>query len=371
MRRPDLRRAVAPAGRLSAVTTTARYGTRFDDREGRPWRRHDRGGARQAELTWDGGTLTEVAVIGYRGEVVTIATATRADHPVLGPSLAIVRDCAAVAWLSALDWAAPAAIPAIDRPAALPPGCGTMLLDTIARLAADAGVATLRYAGPYPTAALWQALAASFTTAGDEASFTAAAHLRWGGGRLPAIPIDFAPAPHERLEAGAGVACLARAAIERVIIDGVAFAPGAGVRRLVAVDDGWAAALCFGDRAWAELARVDRDGHLRGRGPGRPADVAPAGQALPPALIEPLLAVIAETLPAPLTVEALAGAPIVWGDPGLAAAADRGDRVVLHVGLWHHLAPHGLAAVALALAEALAPIARDRAIAALARAADA
>jgi hypothetical protein len=249
------------------VITTARFGTQFEDHD-RPWRRHDRAGGRQAELTWDGATLVELVVVGYRGETLSVATATRAPHPVLGPSHPLVLDGRAVAWLSALDWSAPTAIPAIDRPAALPAGCGTMLLDTIARLAAAAGVRALRYAGPYPTAALWQALGASFATAGDEASFTAAAHLRWGGGPLPAIPIDFAPAPHERLAADQGVTCLARSAIERVIVDGLAFAPGTGVRRMVEREDGYAAALCFGDRAWTELARVDRDGHLVVRHPG-------------------------------------------------------------------------------------------------------
>ena len=59
-------------------------------------------------------------------------------------------------------------------------------------------------------------------------------------------------------------------------------------------------------------------------------------------------------------------------DPGVvraliaAAARDRGDQVIVHVGLWHHLAPRGLARVALALAEALTPIAAARAVAALA-----
>jgi hypothetical protein len=91
----------------------------------------------------------------------------------------------------------------------------------------------------------------------------------------------------------------------------------------------------------------------------RPAEGDPAGQVLPPTLVEPLLAVVAEALPPPLTVDAVGATPIVWGDPGLTAAADRGDRIVLHVGLWHHLAPRGMAAVALAIAEALVPIARD------------
>ena len=154
-----------------------------------------------------------------------------------------------------------------------------------------------------------------------------------------------------------------------MFLDGVAFDRGAGVRRLVPVDGGWAAALWFGDRAWGELGRFADDGAVRARTSLPPADAAPAGQVLPPALVAALQGLIADALPAPLTPAALAQVPIVWGDAGPAAAADRGDRIVLHVGLWHHLAPHGLARVALALAEALTPIATTRAAAALARSA--
>ena len=98
-----------------------------------------------------------------------------------------------------------------------------------------------------------------------------------------------------------------------------------------------------------------------------PADAAPAGQALPPALVAALIDLIADALPPPLAAAALADAPIVWGDAGLAAARDVGAQVIVHVGLWHHLAPHGLARVALGLAEALTPIAAARAVVALTR----
>src|SRR5262245_38278819 len=50
-----------------------------------------------------------------------------------------------------IDWRAPRRIPAIAAPGSLPPGAGTVLLDVLAILAADAGVTALRYAGPYPT----------------------------------------------------------------------------------------------------------------------------------------------------------------------------------------------------------------------------
>ncbi|MEZ4399852.1 MAG: hypothetical protein R3B06_07525 [Kofleriaceae bacterium] len=345
--------------------TDLAHGTRLELVDGRVRTRTDRAGRPQANLAWSGDRLATLTVHGLGDAAVTVDGAV-VDHPVLGPAHAIRRDDVQVATMSAVAWARPHAIPAIDRPAALPAGCGAMLLDTLARLAQAAGVPALRYAGPYPTAALWASLAHSFTSDGTEAAFTADATARWRGGALPVIPIDFVPAPHERVPLGAGVTAQLRAGVERVIVEGAAFAPGPGVRRLVRQADRWSAALWFGDRPWCVVAELTEDGALVARHPPRPGVGAPAGEVVPPALTAALLELVAAELPPPLTVDALAGVPIAWGDAGLAAAADRGDHVVLHVGLWHHLAPHGLARVALALAEALTPIATARAVAALA-----
>ncbi|MBK9037359.1 MAG: hypothetical protein IPL61_39980 [Myxococcales bacterium] len=345
---------------------TLAHGTTLTWRDGRLVARHGADGAPQAELRWADDRLVAMRVAGFGPRALALDGAI-VDHPVLGPAHALHVDATPCAHLSALAWARPTAIPAIDRPGALPAGTGTMLLDVLARLAAAAGVAALRYAGPYPTAALWASLGHSLRADGDEATFTADAAARWHGGALAPIAIDFAPAPHERVARGPGVIAQLRDGLERVIIDGIGFERGAGVRRLVAVDDGWAAALWFGDRAWGEVGRFGVDGAVRARTQLPPADGDPAGQALPPALQAALLELCAAALPAPLTPAAVADVPIVWGDAGLAAAADRGDRIVLHVGLWHHLAPHGLARVALALAEALTPVAAARAVAALTR----
>ena len=43
----------------------------------------------------------------------------------------------------------------LAEPARLPLGAGGAVLNVIALLARHAGIAALRYAGPYPTAALW------------------------------------------------------------------------------------------------------------------------------------------------------------------------------------------------------------------------
>jgi len=346
------------------VITTLPHGTTIE-RRADGWVRRDRDGGVQAELRWAGDRLAALTVTGYDPRALRVDGAVAA-HPVLGATHALTVDGVEVARMSAIDWRRPAAIPAIDRPGALPPGTGTMLLDTIARLARDAGVPALRYAGPYPTAALWAALAASFRADGDEATFTADAAARWRGGALPAIAIDFAPAPHERARIAADAFVARRDRIERLVLGGAGFERGGGVRRLVDDDDGVAAEFVFGDRAWARLARLGPDGALRSRAAPPPVAGAPAGEVLPPALVAALIEVIADALPPPLTADMLRAVPIVWGDAGLAAARDRGDQVIVHVGLWHHLAPRGLARVALALAEALTPIAAARAVAALA-----
>ncbi len=328
------------------------------------WVRRDRAGSVQAELAWADDHLAALTVAGYDHRALRVDGAVAA-HPVLGATHALTVAGVEVARMTAVDWRRPTAIPAIDRPAALPPGTGTMLLDTIARLARDADVRALRYGGPYPTAALWASLGASFRADGDEAAFTAAAHARWGGGALPPIAIDFAPAPHERARIADDAFVGLRAGVERVVLGGASFERGDGVRRLVDDDDGVAAELWFGDRAWARLARLGPDGGLRHRAPPPPVAGAPAGAVLPPALVAALIEVIADALPPPLTADALRAVPIAWGDAGLAAARDRGDQLIVHVGLWHHLAPLGVARVALALAEALTPIAAARAVAAL------
>ena len=175
------------------------------------------------------------AVLIAKSNTPEFAAGSQTFNPVLGATHALTVAGVEVARMTAVDWRRPTAIPAIDRPAALPPGTGTMLLDTIARLARDADVRALRYAGPYPTAALWASLGASFRADGDEAAFTAAAHARWGGGALPPIPIDFAPAPHERVPVAPDACAHLRDGIERVVVAGASFARGGGVRRLIDV----------------------------------------------------------------------------------------------------------------------------------------
>jgi hypothetical protein len=51
-----------------------------------------------------------------------------------------------------------------------------------------------------------------------------------------------------------------------------------------------------------------------------------------------------------------AAAAIAWADLGARAAAERPGGFAVHAALWDRIAPLGLARLALALAEALAPV---------------
>jgi len=128
------------------------HGTRYDRVSGRLAGVTDRTGARHAQLTWSGAAdrLVRLAVDG------TVVDGAIRHHPPLGAAHTVGETA-----MTALDWARPAEIPAIAAPGRLPLGAGAAILNTIALLARDAGVTALRYAGPYPTAALWRSLDSS------------------------------------------------------------------------------------------------------------------------------------------------------------------------------------------------------------------
>ena len=343
----------------------------------------DRGGTVHARLAWSGDAL-ERLVVGEPGSW-TIVSGAREPHPIFGEAHPIWIDRgdlprgegAPATWMGAVAWAAPTTIPPIFAPARLPGGAGTMILNVLARLARDAGVAALRYAGPYPTAALWRSLQPSFRVLGDasEDDFTAGALARAVAGDMSPIAIDLAPAPFERRRVSARVTVDVRDGVERVTLDGAAFERPAPARRLVARADGWAAELWLGERRWCTLAAVDHAGDvLEGPAAPRPVDgelAAMLGARLPPAMCAALADVVAELVAAPLAAAAraeLASADVAWGDPGAAVVADRDGTLIVHAGLWAHTAGLGLARVARALAVALAPPIAARAQARLAAA---
>jgi hypothetical protein len=91
-----------------------------------------------------------------------------------------------------------------------------------------------------------------------------------------------------------------------------------------------------------------------------PACTSPViGRAFPDALRDALAELVAEAVPAPLAADAralCASAGLVWADLGARAAAEHPGGFAVHAALWDRIAPLGLARLALALAEALAPV---------------
>lgn len=336
------------------------HGTRYDYWNGRLARVTDRSGACHAELTWDSTTdrLVRLVVAG-----VTVDGAL-SHHPLLGPAHT-VGDTA----MTALDWARPTEIPAIAEPARLPPGAGGAILNTIAVLARDARVAALRYAGPYPTAALWHSLARSFHTSAPESSFTAGALDRALRVARDPIPIDFAPAPHDRLAVPSGFVEL-RARPERAVLAGIAYSPGGSPARLVDAAEahdgpggpvaGHHCEIWFGDTCYARVATLAADGSLVAGPHPIPSCTSPVlGRGFPAPLREALADLIADAVAPPLAEDAralCASAPLHWADLGGRAAREQPDGFAVHAALWDRIAPLGLARLALALTEALAPV---------------
>ncbi|MEO7732824.1 MAG: hypothetical protein ABIY55_17790 [Kofleriaceae bacterium] len=325
------------------------YDTIYEPRDGLLTRIVDRTGVPWSELWWREDQLDRLVMthIVVEGAVV--------NHPLLGPAH-IVGNTA----VSALDWARPQEIPAMAEPGRLPPGVGVAILNVIAVLARRGGVSRLRYAGPYPTAALWRSLARSFRCAADEATFTADAVERALRVARDPIAIDFVPAPHERIAIAGGFVEL-RDGLERVVLDGVSYEPDGSPARLVAGTNtgAWHCEIWFGDAPYARVATLTTDGQLRARQPIPASTSAVIGQAFPAALRLAIAELVADTVIAPLAGAARAlvteGA-LRWADLGGRVAREEPDGFAVHAALWDRIAPLGLGRLALALAEALAPV---------------
>ncbi len=333
----------------------------------------DRHGFVHARLAWTDDALVELIVPSaiIRGAVV--------DDPLLGRAHAIATPAGdVITTMSALDWSHPTEIPTIAAPGALPPGAGGAILNVLALLAQRAGVTELRYAGPYPTNALYATLARSFRTTTSEEDFTATFAERAARIAREPLPAVFVPAPHERLAIITtaasepdvrGIAEL-RDGLERATLDGTVYARGAGITRLVASHigeintarddiDHVRAEVWFAGERYAHVATFDARGELVA-GPHAipPCESDVIGKAFPPEMIAALAELVADHLPSGLAREAsqvIVAHRLRWADLGARAAARAGDELHVHAALWR-LAPRGMAHLAIALVEALLPI---------------
>lgn len=332
------------------------------DRHGYPWARFTWSGARLVSLTVPG-AVVDGAVI--QDELLGAAHAIydgrgREDERERDPSSIVTT-------MSALDWLRPTELPIVAAPGRLPVGAGGPILNAIAVLAARAGVPALRYAGPYPTPALFRTLTRSFRTAATEDDFSAELLVRATRLARDPIAIDFVPAPSTCIAVPGGHVEL-REGVERCVLELVAYEPGGSPARLVAGDAGARAEVWFGDAPYAHVATFAPDGALvDGPHPIPPSTSPVLGKPFPPELAAALAELVADAVPAPLAADTrawLAARPLRWADLGARAAADRAELLV-HAALWDRIAPLGLARLALALTEALAPLAARAVIAAV------
>jgi hypothetical protein len=270
-------------------------------------------------------------------------------HPLLGDAHVIEKDGEPLTAMTAIDWDRPTRIPAIAEPGRLPPSAGGALINELAVRARAAGISSLRYAGPYPTPALYRTLRRSFRTSADEAAFTADLLARAARLSRDEVPVDFAPAPHARVTNPHGHAEL-RDGVERVVIAGIAYERDGSPARL----DSLHAEVWFGDEPWARVASFDDRGNLASGPHAIPPPASDVvGKAFPPALLHALTGLVRDLVPFALPVTLRS---VTWADLGARAARRAGDGYEVHAALWERLAPHGMARLALALAEALAPV---------------
>ena len=174
------------------------------------WRWRPDGG-----LEWAKGLLPDGRWLGIEPAALT--------HPAWGLSDRVWQLAPDAPWaprealtcFQALDYARPDFIPPLAEPRRLPAGGGTTLLNLIAGLMKDHGVATVRYRGPYPTELLFTALLECFRYDAAEAlpleRFLADGALDWH------------PAPFETHHVTPGVVVQLRLEVDKVILDGVPF----------------------------------------------------------------------------------------------------------------------------------------------------
>jgi hypothetical protein len=282
-----------------------------------------------------------------------------ADHPLWGPSDRIVRAPAldhppeTLTACGAVRWDAIEAIPPLAEPARLPPGAGTTLLNVLASLAADQGAPALRYRGPFPTEQLFWALAECFRydagTPDPLDAFLHDAEAAFATGESREAPLDWIPAPYERLFHADGIYVQLRDGVEKVWWEGRAYYrpdwQGLSRRehrvlRPMAGPDGQprhvAALEALGHRLEDHLV-LDARGEVVGRPALDAPDPGPAADVPLPAIWREALAALLPLAATPLLAPAIAavwpGFDVAWGPVRRDLVEARGERVRLSLAL--------------------------------------
>ena len=313
-----------------------------------------------------------------------------AEHPLFGVCDVVARPGGPpLACFQAVAWDHPRHLPAMDRPAALPPGAGSAILNHLARRAARHGTAPLRYVGPYPTSALFDALLTCFRIDGPvaeaRARFTADVEELAFSGAMREVAVDFWPDPFKRSYSEPDVSapgvrqtpvCVQiRDGVEAIYIGAraysraptprhgrrvVAEAQPAGERAQTGDGQRYRAVIEIAGTIWADVARVDGNGGLLdGPHPLPIVDNALVGKPLPAGVRRALISALPARAPGlmrPVLARMLADMPMVWADTGDVLARYGAGRAEVHAILPEMYAETSAMALLDTLARALEPV---------------
>lgn len=212
-----------------------------------------------------------------------------------------------------LDWAALDHIPPLAEPQRLPPGAGSAVLNLVASLMKDQGVARVRYRGPFPSEQLFTTLLECFRYDPGQA-LPLERFLADGG-------LDWLPAPYESHRVAAWATVQLRQDIEKVVADGVTFYrpewQGIARREARVIRDDGERVVCS---LWAlggpleDRLILDRSGEIHEAPAASAREVPPAP--LPPVWNSALGDLIARaSAPAlgPAIMEVLSHTALEWG----------------------------------------------------------
>jgi hypothetical protein len=313
--------------------TYLKFGTQLFYEENRLVRITDPDGLEAVALEWGNDSMCNGRfLLPDRTEV--FLTPCEEDHPILGAAYRITYKSSTLAQVATICWSNPATIPAVDKPGNLPAGAGTAILNIIARLAPD----TLRYQGPYRSAALFQSLQTCFRVAsGDleaaQTSFLSGAEEDALLGRVSLSELRFNPDPFEAWWQQ-GTCVHMRNGLERAYILGKCFQGEGTGRSLRKVEDSIVAGLFVDEALVTHVATFEVNGRLKQAITEVPdaADVTGL-EPLPPAIVRLIVEHITAMAPQLLrtTIQELLGSlSFVIGEPPLALAALDGTILIIH-----------------------------------------